>query len=63
MDNHTLDYKLEIIFHKDGIKTVSTGESLTYEKLEVAEASLRHRHTKLVNTINDVIRQYIKDNQ
>lgn len=62
MPEHQLEYELAITFHKDGVKIISTGEGLQVKTIS-PESIVRHRHTKLVNQVNDIIRQYIKDNQ
>lgn len=61
MPEHLLDYEIKINFNKDGVFISSTGEGINPPELKEG-AILRHKHTKLLNSINDLIRQYIKDN-
>lgn len=42
---------------------MATGEGITEIKKLNDVAIIRHRHTKLINAINDVVKQYIRDNQ
>lgn len=59
---HMIECEMQIIFNKDKVVLVFTGEGIkTFQVKD--DGQLRHKHTKLVNAINDVIRQYIKDNQ
>ena len=61
MPEHKLEYKLEIDFKTDGVKIISTGEGI--QKIENLNDSItRHRHTKLINDINDLIRNWSKSN-
>ena len=61
--NHQLIYVLDITFKKDSIQIISTGDGIIELKKLNQDAVIRHKYTKLINNINDCIRQYIKDNQ
>jgi hypothetical protein len=61
--NHQLIYALDITFKKDDIQIICTGDGILELKQLKENAIIRHKHTKLINNINDCIRQYIKDNQ
>jgi hypothetical protein len=59
---NVLDYEMIIDFKEDGIKVKFDGEKVSELIVEPSKV-IRHKHIRLISNIQELMREYIKDNK